>query len=312
MYKIQLSPYAKVFYNDWLLSPTGNFYNLVIDQVLCGDLNAERLKDALRRYIAEHVVFNSHIQTVNGEPHWVQNRNIVDLEYFDSPISMPRLFAYVNAAFDLHNDPLYRFRLIRLNDKEHRFIVVLHHIITDGSSVTAGVYQAISNYYNDNAYTTKYDCTTQVKLLANLADKLSSKLEQHRERYKKFWHDQLSNIDINYSYYPIADIIQEGNKSLLNVSFIQTNLRDVQFEFDGIESVNIRTDLHVDAISEDTLLFEQELRDKQLNYRIRYDKRSFNKTLVDSFVCAYKSLFVELLEHLLAQNNSLQNLEELK
>ena len=72
MYKIKLSPYAVTFYTEWLLKPSSSRYNLSIDQTLYGDLDAERLRNALKRYVAEHVLLNSHVQDIDREPYWVK------------------------------------------------------------------------------------------------------------------------------------------------------------------------------------------------------------------------------------------------
>jgi len=75
-YTIKLSPYAKIFYNEWLLAPESSTYNLSIDQIFYGNLDVNRLKKALKRYVAEHVLLNSHIQEIDEEPYWVKNNNI--------------------------------------------------------------------------------------------------------------------------------------------------------------------------------------------------------------------------------------------
>ncbi len=54
MYKIKLPLYAKR-------------YNLSIDQTLYGNLDVSRLKAALKRYITEHALLNSHVQGVDGD-----------------------------------------------------------------------------------------------------------------------------------------------------------------------------------------------------------------------------------------------------
>ena len=38
------------------------------------------------------------------------------------------------APFDLENGPLIRFRLLRIDDDDHRLLVSLHHMVTDGTS----------------------------------------------------------------------------------------------------------------------------------------------------------------------------------
>jgi len=68
-YKVKLTPYARTFYTEWLINPASSLYNLVIDQTLYGKLDVPRLRKALKRYIAEHLILNSHIQDIIGEPY---------------------------------------------------------------------------------------------------------------------------------------------------------------------------------------------------------------------------------------------------
>jgi len=52
--------------------------------------------------------------------------------------------------------------------------------------------------------------------------------DQSREFFKSLKHD-----GVNYGYYPIMDIIQEGSKDLLKLRFIQANFKDKTFELQG-------------------------------------------------------------------------------
>ena len=431
MYKIKLSPYAKIFYTEWLLDPSSSRYNLSIDQTLYGSLNIDRLKSALNKYISDHVILNSHIQNINEEPHWVKNDSINELEYSEEPTSTQELFSYVSCAFDLHSKPLYRFKLIRLDKDTCRLILVFHHIVIDGSaSLDSGVFEAISNYHNDESYSVKHSIDDQIKLISNLTDKLSIDLDQHKEKYKDFWHKQLSDIDsvdlsflklcknpeqkntaeslnskaeinfsfsdaelaklnqiklkygitpyvygqcifalllhryagqdkiaisypiaikegldfiygsqlntniityqfnqtttiidlfnqnkeffsltmrsdIKYGYYPIANIIHDcASKQLLNTCFNQAFFIEHPFEFDKIITKKIFTELSTDGIAKDTLLFEHNIRNKQLSYRVRYDKTTIDGSLLSSFVVSYQRLYFEILNDLLAENNN--------
>ncbi|MEI8055437.1 MAG: amino acid adenylation domain-containing protein [bacterium] len=196
MCKIKLSPYAKIFYTEWLLDPNSSRYNLSIDQTLYGDLDVEQLRAALKKYVSDHVILNSHIQNIKGEPCWIKNDSISVLEYLDSPVSVSELFSYVSCSFDLHNEPLYRFKLLRVNRGVYRLILVFHHIVVDGSaSLDPGVFGAISNYYNDEKYAAKYSIDDQIKLISSLADTLSANLTRNKDKYEKFWRQQLSDVE---------------------------------------------------------------------------------------------------------------------
>ena len=429
-YQIKLSPYAKIFYTEWLLDPRSYRYNVSYAQILHGELNECRLRKALIRYINDHLLLNSHIQDINGEPYWIKNSYIEELEYIDYPLDDTELLSYATKSFDLYNGPLYRFKLIRLSDNKYKFIVVLHHLVMDGSSLDVGVFDTISNYYNDENYKIIYSIDDQIKLITNLTAKLVDNLELNRNKCKEFWSQQLTDIEenidltflklenqfkdiatsespiqeirfscdkeqvnklnqlklrysvtpyiygqcifalllhkytgqkklaisypiaikeeidfvygaqlninlipyrfnnittildllnqsreffylikqenIKYSYYPLPELFcsLNFNNQLLKTSFIQAPFRDKPFIFNGIEKVDVLSELNVDSVPLEMLLFEQEikLRDSKLNYRVRYDKRSFDKMLVDNFIATYIRLFNEILDDLLHDN----------
>jgi len=165
MYKIKLSPYAKIFYTEWMLDSNSARYNVSIDQTLYGKLDIKKLRNALKRYVVDHVVLNSHIQEFDEEPHWVKNDNIEELESSEHPANTFELLEYIRRSFNLHSGPLYRFKLFRIKDDVYRFIVVMHHVIVDGSSLDSGVFGAISNYYNYEHYTKNIALTSKYDFL---------------------------------------------------------------------------------------------------------------------------------------------------
>lgn len=427
MYKIKLSPYSKTFYNEWLLNPGCSNYNIVVDQILSGNLDSNRLARALERYVSEHVILNSHIVNINDELYWVPNTRINKLEHSDDIVQHSKLLNYVSRSFDLHNEPLYRFKLLRISNDSYRFIIVLHHLTIDGSSTDKGLFEALSSYYNDESYTIEHSIDEQIKLLINLENDLSVRLKQNKHEYMEFWRNQLRDIDgidlkflkldkkreeenlaeegvslgevrfcyeegeidkfscikrkyvitpyiyslcifailinkytdqkqfvisyatsikegtdfiygaqvntcfipykfdknttivdlfnqskeffkslkqgvFNYSYYPVVDIIQESSKSLLNLYFIQPNLKDKAFAFTGITKVEILDEFNLDSV--DPLVFEQALgnKSKRLDYRVRYDKNIINEELLNNFVGSFKKLFTDVLNDLVSDN----------
>ena len=233
-YAIKLSPYAKIFYNEWLLAPESSTYNISIDQILHGNLDVNRLKKALNRYIAEHVLLNSHIQEIDEEPHWVKNNAIKELEYSDNPIDKSELLNYVTNSFNLYTGPLYRFKLIRLNTDAHRFIAVFHHLVVDGSkSLDPGVFQAIANYYNNENYTAKYSINEQIELISNLACELTNNLNQNEIKYKNFWRTQLSDVEnIDLTFLKLSKTHTENNA---DESF--NPIQEITFKFNYTELV---------------------------------------------------------------------------
>lgn len=434
LYQIKLSPYAKTFYLEWLLERTNGRYNITIDQKLFGSLDIERLSKALGRYVEGHVLLNSHIQVISGEPYWVRNEHISTLEYIDGPCTHDDLRNFVCTGFDLESGALYKFRLIRTSEQEFRFIVVFHHIIIDGSSGNKGLFENLSNFYNIGDYSPIYSIEQQINMLENFTSTIDAELVKNEGALKNFWQEQLSNSEgvdltflksdfaikdsrafhyepqigeirfdfdsselskvsqlkrkyritpyiygqcifamlihkhtnqsvfsisypvaiksgvdfiygaqvntnfatykfdqiktvqelfdqcrmffrslkqdnVNFDYYPVVNILQnkqEGGKRLLDVSFVQTNFKDKTYQFDGIQKVEVLDEFNIDLISPllftdfaSHLFFEQELRNQQINYRVRYNKELIDEKLLNNFVENYKRLFLNVLDDLM-------------
>ena len=233
MYKIKLTPFANIFYTEWLLEPSGFRYNLVIDQILYGVLDVFRLKNALKRYIADHIILNSHIKEINGIPYWIKNKNIFELEYSDCQPKHDELLHYVTNAFDLNNGPLYRFKLIKISAEAYRFIVVIHHIAVDGSSAENGLFIAIAKYYNDEDYSIKHSIDEQIRLLTNLAENLAIKLDCSKVKQENFWSKKLLDIQpINLNFLQAY----KNNEEIISKQ-INNPISEIRFNY-GEEEAN--------------------------------------------------------------------------
>lgn len=413
MYKIPLSPYHKIFYNEWKLHPESSKYNIVFDQTLSSHLDISRLKSALKRFISDHLILNSHVSNINEKLYWVANSQIPVLEHLTDSDTPDQILKYVSKPFNLERDPLCRFALFEEANGANRFILVFHHIVFDGNSF-AELVDTISYYYNDISYKIKKSLNEQVKLHKINAKLLHEKLKKTINGEKDFWgnilygmepinlkflkstvfngsstrinkeeirfefsqnilnrvkqlkHEynltpyaygklifailinrytsqenftisysvaikeyigllygagvnsniypcyfnkdttlvnlitqhqefisQVKNEEFNYSYYPIDQLIAKGNKRMLDVFFIKTDLKDYEFKFNNIKILSLNREFNLDVPTK--LLFEQERQQGCLNYRVRYDSNQIDKTILKQFISYYKSLFVEIL-----------------
>jgi len=189
-----LSPYSKVFYNEWKLFPARIDYNIVFDQNLYGYINTNHLLESVKRCLSDYVIFNCHVEEKNSELHWVKNKCIFDLEYITRKVTNEEILLYVKEPFDLEKGPLYRCKLIKINDYVYRFIIVLHHILIDGSTFDVFI-DEISRYYNDTAYKAPLTQEVQFLKISVLSKHLSDKIERNRENNKQFWGASLSDFE---------------------------------------------------------------------------------------------------------------------
>ncbi|MBN8523502.1 MAG: AMP-binding protein, partial [Rickettsiales bacterium] len=192
MYQILLSPYSRIFYNEWKLNPNRTDYHIVFDQELEGVLDVKRLRNAIKRLISEYVILNSHIEKINEELYWTKNSTVRELEYFDCNLTVIEILSYVKEPFNLEKGPLYRFGLIKNGSNSFRFITILHHILIDGLTYEFFI-QELSNYYNDESYKKDIPIQNQISNLIEISEKLTKRIESHIKISKSFWQQTISD-----------------------------------------------------------------------------------------------------------------------
>ncbi len=225
MYKIRLSPYHKIFYNEWKLDPSSSKYNIVFDQTISKNLDIPRLKKALSRFIHDYLIFNSHIVEIDGEAYWVKNSQINQLETFDGEHTKEQIFKYVSHPFDLVNEPLYRFAVFKEATGNYRFIIITHHMLIDGPSVNI-LMSEVSKYYNDKKYRILYSIDEQIFKITTTSVDLTKNLENNEKKGKYFWKSLLNNVEsIDFSFLKTSQRSFEYN--------VESNqIREICFSFD--------------------------------------------------------------------------------
>jgi amino acid adenylation domain-containing protein len=103
-------------------------------------------------------------------------------------------------------------------------------------------------------------------------------------------------------YLPIERLLDYvDNRNILDTYFIQANLQTQSVDYQGVHAVNHSEEFFSDISGK--LMFEQELLEKQLNYRVRYDGSFIDETLMAQFVGLYQDVFNQVLDDLLHQRD---------
>lgn len=279
MEKIKLSPYSKTFYNEWLLYPTSTRYNILIGQKLYGHLDVSKLKLAIRRYINDHFILNSHIYKSKEDLYWVQNEYIQDLEYSEERATDESVNKFINQCFDLDSGPLYHFKLFREEAGSYKFIIVLHHIVIDGESADEGMFDALSKYYNDESYSINISMDEQKQLVANLSESLYAKIERSTPQADKFWHDKLFDVTpVNLKFLKIEgdpDMIT-GESGQIKFDFYEKQieqLNQLKRKFLITPYLYSQSRLEIELISH-KIAFEQEQKFRKIVNQVVHDIRS--------------------------------------
>ena len=128
------------------LDPGEPTYNMPYAMWLDGPLDAQALQRALDTMVARHAVLRTSIVAFDGVPEQVvADTGTVAIERVDLPAALEdgeRTRQAESIAsdlsrrpFDLASGPLMRATLIAVGPGRHLFVLVMHHIISDGVSL---------------------------------------------------------------------------------------------------------------------------------------------------------------------------------
>jgi amino acid adenylation domain-containing protein/non-ribosomal peptide synthase protein (TIGR01720 family) len=127
------------------LEPGRAVYNLPLAWRCTGDLDVPALEQSLGEIVRRHDILRTAFPSAAGQPVQVIAPDlalplaVVDLQTFpatEREAAVQRLATEeAQRPFDLTHGPLVRVTLLRLADKDHVLLLILHHMIFDGWSV---------------------------------------------------------------------------------------------------------------------------------------------------------------------------------
>ncbi|ACC81529.1 hybrid non-ribosomal peptide synthetase/type I polyketide synthase [Nostoc punctiforme] len=128
------------------LEPNSAFYNIPAAVRLQGQLNVAILEQSFREIIRRHEALRTNFITLDGQPHQVIHPNlnwqisVVDLQHL--PVSKREnesqkiAIAEAQRPFNLETESLVRATLLVLSQTEYILQVTMHHIVSDGWSMS--------------------------------------------------------------------------------------------------------------------------------------------------------------------------------
>ncbi len=122
---------------------------------LSGNLNEPALQHALQSIVNRHEVLRTVIREDNGSGYqlilpkdsWNWQKIDGAADAFQEAGLPAFIEALVNAPFDLSRDHLLRAQIIQLHKNEHILVVTMHHIVSDGWSVSI-MAKEVMEFYN--------------------------------------------------------------------------------------------------------------------------------------------------------------------
>lgn len=131
-------------------------HNIPVGIRLSGVLNRDALESSLNTIIGRHESLRTTFRVVSGQPvQVIAPEMTLALDLFE--VGDAELQHLVNQEarlpFDLATGPLIRATLFRLDEHEHVLLIVLHHIIADGWSVSVLIREMLELYdaYSDSS-----------------------------------------------------------------------------------------------------------------------------------------------------------------
>ena len=109
---------------------------------LYGPLSIPALKQALHLVVQRHDVLRTAFGEEDGLPYQIVYPDVdLPFEFVDlRSTSKPKAEAdricgeVMKRPFDFYTPPLFRLLLLQVDEEQFEFLLVMHHIITDGSS----------------------------------------------------------------------------------------------------------------------------------------------------------------------------------
>ena len=141
----------------WTLQPHSTAYHTPLAVRLQGNLDRAALQQAVDALLARHESLRTTFVQHDGQLYQqIQPAASVDLQWTALPdASQPQLELAVRAQitrlFDLHQGPLMRVKVIERSAQEWVLVLTLHHITSDGWSMSVLVHEFVELYTAFNA-----------------------------------------------------------------------------------------------------------------------------------------------------------------
>ena len=155
-----LSFMQRIFWFLDQFEPNTPAYNLPRALKITGELDISALREAFRALLRRHDVLRTgFFSSLEGEPFQcvlddvdisLTIRDISSLRAFKHELETATIaFEEARKIFDLERPPLLRLTLLRLGPGEHMLILVMHHIITDGWSMSILFKELSQSYFKE-------------------------------------------------------------------------------------------------------------------------------------------------------------------
>src|SRR5689334_607684 len=178
------------------IAPATGAYNIPRALRLKGSLDTAALQQSLNAIVSRHEVLRTVFRSSNGKPFARIDPNCkIDLviREADTEVSL-QVAEESRRPFNLSKGPLLRATVLRLNEDEHVLIVTMHHIISDGWSMSI-FFDELVWYYHDLLNGEELQVDTLPVQYADFAAWQRNSLPQATLNASiAYWQEQLADV----------------------------------------------------------------------------------------------------------------------
>ncbi|UCH98088.1 MAG: non-ribosomal peptide synthetase, partial [Candidatus Aminicenantes bacterium] len=158
------------FYILQQVTPESTAYNMSAVHQVKGYVEKKKFENALKKLIKRHEMLRTSFQLVDGQPvQQVHDEVKFEMEFYDLATEVTEntegtrglaplpeepaavLISSFTRPFDLSRAPLLRLGLIKISPDHHILMFDMHHIITDGTSITIFLKEFMKHYAEPDA-----------------------------------------------------------------------------------------------------------------------------------------------------------------
>lgn len=216
----------------WLMQqiePNSTAYNMLFSYELLGKLNLVAFEQAIKEFVKRQEILKIKISSDEGVPYQFISEEKADYRYLDLSLmtseqaeyEMKRIVERANGPFDFAKENLCTFKLFKVSDNRHIFVLKMHHIISDGQSIGI-IRRDIFSFYEHinkgltlpefNSVATQYiDYSVWQNNLINTSGFV---------KQKKYWLDQLKDHSYTFTLPCDYERPQKLSEKGITVNFI--------------------------------------------------------------------------------------------
>jgi thioesterase domain-containing protein/acyl carrier protein len=223
-------------------------YNIPIAYQLDGPLDLAALESAIKSSASRHESLRAKIVVSNAQPvHIIANEIDLQLDRIDATAVDSKVWpaerktlveAAAQVAIEVEKAPLWRFTLIKRSEREHIFVVVAHHVISDRWSVGLLIQEIAKSYV---AATTGAEPPVFpeavryrdaiVRVEASLQDDV---LTDSLNYWRTAFQDDVPELKLANDLVPVTGTTYRGDRFSFDVSEALTRQLDAMAEGRGV------------------------------------------------------------------------------